>query len=76
MAVVIAEIGCNHKGEFEIAEELIKVAAQFCKIDIVKFQKRCNKELLTPAEYNILTPIRQTVMVQRMVFIVNSLSFL
>lgn len=52
MPVVIAEIGCNHKGDFEIAEELIKVASQFCKVDIVKFQKRCNKELLTPEEFN------------------------
>ena len=26
--VVIAEIGCNHKGEINIAKELIKVAAE------------------------------------------------
>lgn len=52
MPAVIAEVGCNHKGDFEIAEELIKVASQFCKVDIVKFQKRCNKELLTPEEYH------------------------
>ena len=37
---VIAEAGCNHKGEMEIAKELIKVAAFFCKADAIKFQKR------------------------------------
>lgn len=53
---VIAEIGCNHKGEMETAHEMIKVAAQFCKVDIVKFQKRTPKELLTPEEYNAPHP--------------------
>lgn len=48
---VIAEIGCNHKGEMEIAKELIKVAKIFCNADVVKFQKRNNKELLTPEQY-------------------------
>ena len=49
---VIAEIGCNHKGDIEIAKELIKVAKIFCDADAVKFQKRHNKELLTEAQYN------------------------
>ncbi len=49
---VIAEIGCNHKGNFETAKELIKVAKIFCDADAVKFQKRNNKELLTEAQYN------------------------
>lgn len=53
---VIAEIGCNHKGDMEIAKELIKTAAIYCKADIVKFQKRCNKELLTPEQYNAPHP--------------------
>lgn len=53
---IIAEIGCNHKGDMEIAEEMIKVAAQFCKVDAVKFQKRNNRELLTPEEYNAPHP--------------------
>jgi N-acetylneuraminate synthase len=54
---VIAEIGCNHKGEMEIAKELIRVAAHVCKADIAKFQKRHNKELLTPEEYNRPHPV-------------------
>lgn len=49
---VIAEIGCNHKGDIEIAKELIKVAKIFCDADAVKFQKRNNKELLTEEQYN------------------------
>lgn len=49
---IIAEIGCNHKGDIEIAKELIKVAKIFCNIDAVKFQKRHNKELLTEEQYN------------------------
>lgn len=48
---IIAEIGCNHKGDMEIAKELIKVAKIFCNVDAVKFQKRNNKELLTEEQY-------------------------
>lgn len=48
---VIAEIGCNHKGEMVIAKELIKIAKIFGNADAVKFQKRNNKELLTEEQY-------------------------
>lgn len=60
--VVIAEIGCNHKGDMEIAHRMIKLLGCFktlnpeSSIDIVKFQKRTNKELLTPEEYNAPHP--------------------
>ncbi len=50
--VLIAEIGCNHKGDMNIAKEMIKTAKTFCGVDFVKFQKRNPKELLTPEEYN------------------------
>lgn len=53
---VVAEIGCNHKGDMAIAKELIAIAASFCKADAVKFQKRCNRELLTPEQYNAPHP--------------------
>lgn len=53
---VIAEIGCNHKGDMTIAKELIKVAKMYCKADIVKFQKRNNRELLTEEQYNAPHP--------------------
>ena len=52
----IAEIGCNHKGDMSIAKELIMVAAVYCKADVVKFQKRNNKELLPPEQYNAPHP--------------------
>lgn len=53
---VIAEIGCNHKGEMAIARDLIESAARFAKADFVKFQKRCNRELLTEEEYHAPHP--------------------
>ncbi len=53
---VIAEVGCNHKGEMAIAKELIKVAKIYCKADVVKFQKRNNIELLTEEQYNAPHP--------------------
>lgn len=53
---IIAEIGCNHKGDMNIAKDMIQTAATYCKADIVKFQKRFNKELLTEEEYNAPHP--------------------
>jgi sialic acid synthase len=52
---VIAEIGCNHKGEIEIAKQLLRVAAD-SRVKVVKFQKRNNKELLTKEQYNNAHP--------------------
>ena len=51
---IIAEIGCNHKGNIEIAKELITTAKIFCKADAVKFQKRNNKywASIKPIQYN------------------------
>lgn len=53
---IIAEIGCNHKGDLEIAKKMIKIAALYCEVDAVKFQKRNNKELLTKEQYNAPHP--------------------
>jgi N-acetylneuraminate synthase len=52
---VIAEIGCNHMGEYEIALELIRMAKD-AGADVAKFQKRNNKELLTPEQYDAPHP--------------------
>ncbi len=52
---VIAEIGCNHKGEMEVAKELLKVAAE-SGVEVAKFQKRNNRELLTEEQYNAPHP--------------------
>lgn len=53
---IIAEAGCNHMGQIEIAHEMITTAAIFCKADAIKFQKRCPRELLTPEQYNAPHP--------------------
>merc|ERR1712087_971043 len=47
---VMAEIGCNHMGEFETAKELLTLAKE-AGASVGKFQKRCPKELLTPEQY-------------------------
>ena len=54
--IVIAEIGCNHMGDFNIACDMIATAAD-CGADVVKFQKRTPKELLTPEQYNAPHPV-------------------
>lgn len=56
MPYIIAEAGCNHMGQMEIARELINTAAIFCKADAIKFQKRCPKELLTKEQYEAPHP--------------------
>lgn len=53
---VVAEIGCNHKGDLAIAKDMIGIAATFAGCDYVKFQKRNNRELLTEIEYRAPHP--------------------
>ena len=48
---IIAEIGCNHKGDLDIAKELI-LLAKTSGADVAKFQKRNSKELLPEKQYN------------------------
>ena len=43
-------------GYMENAHELINIATKFCKADVIKFQKRCPKELLTVEQYNAPYP--------------------
>lgn len=52
---VIAEIGCNHRGELEVAKELLTLAKE-AGATVGKFQKRTPKELLTPDQYNAPHP--------------------
>ena len=69
-AYIIAEIGVNHNGIFELAIELIDAAAR-CGVDAVKFQKR-SLDKIYPKKYldnanvgeknlNYLLPILQQV---------------
>jgi len=54
--VIIAEMGCNHRGNIDTAKKMIDTASDFCKVDVVKFQKRTPKELLSPDEYSTTHP--------------------
>jgi N-acetylneuraminate synthase len=54
--ILIAEIGCNHKGDFALAKEMVMVAKLFCQVTAVKFQKRNPRELLTPEQYDAPHP--------------------
>ena len=53
--IIVAEIGCNHMGELDIAYKLIDLAKK-AGADYAKFQKRNNKTLLTEEEYNTPHP--------------------
>ena len=61
--IVIAEIGCNHKGNINIAKKMIEQISlmgdvnPLSKINCIKFQKRTNKILLSPKEYNAPHPV-------------------
>ena len=54
--ILIAEVGCNHKGNIKIAKQFIDVAQKFCNLDFIKFQKRHPKSLLNKKEYNAPHP--------------------
>lgn len=54
---LIAEIGCNHMGDLEIAKRFIDVARSFCEIRNVKFQKRSVRDLLPPEQYEAPHPV-------------------
>lgn len=53
---IVAEIGCNHMGDFKLAKELIFIAKE-AGADVAKFQKRNPKELLTKEQYNAPHPV-------------------
>jgi sialic acid synthase len=48
---LIAEVGCNHMGDLELAKRFVDVARSFCEVQHVKFQKRSIAELLTEEQY-------------------------
>ncbi|MHA6247040.1 N-acetylneuraminate synthase family protein [Pontibacter sp. CAU 1760] len=53
--IVVAEIGCNHQGDFNTALELINLAKD-CGASYAKFQKRHITELLSQKQYNMPHP--------------------
>jgi len=54
---IVAEVGCNHRGEIATAREMVRVAVVFAGVDVVKFQKRCPRECLTPEQYHAPHPV-------------------
>ena len=52
---IISEIGCNHKGDFQIAKDLLKLSRD-AGVYAAKFQKRNPKELLTEEQYKAPHP--------------------
>jgi len=53
---IIAEAGCNHMGDKNIAHKMIDMAKR-CGANAIKFQKRNVKELLTQAQYDKQHPV-------------------
>ena len=47
----MAEIAANHQGSMDLAKKMIDVAASYCGVSAVKFQKRTVSEMLTDEEY-------------------------
>ncbi len=54
---LIAEIGCNHLGQVDVARKFIDVLSSFCGVTHLKFQKRCSRELLSAEQYNSPHPV-------------------
>lgn len=53
--LVIAEIGCNHKGDINVAKMMLEMAKR-CGCTAAKFQKRCPKECLSNEQYHAPHP--------------------
>jgi len=54
--MVMAEIGCNHMGQLDIAKDLLDLAKR-CGCNYAKFQKRKPSEVLTPEQYCAPHPV-------------------
>ncbi len=53
----VAEVGCNHQGNLNLAFKMIDNLVNFCGVKYVKFQKRNPKELLSKKKYNMPHPV-------------------
>ena len=53
----VAEVGCNHQGNLNLAFKMIDNLVNFCDVKYVKFQKRNPKELLSEKKYNMPHPV-------------------
>ena len=48
---VICEVGCNHQGDLETAKRMIRIAADICEVNAVKFQRRDIEQYRGNPEY-------------------------
>ena len=53
---IVAEIGCNHMGQINLAKKFLDKLANYCNAKYVKFQKRDNKTLFNENEFNAVHP--------------------
>lgn len=53
---LVAEIGTNHQGNFGTATQMIRILSKICNVDVVKFQKRNPRELLSVEQYDAPHP--------------------
>lgn len=53
--LLVAEVGCNHMGDMHVAKRMIEAAAA-CGANVVKFQKRSVRDILTPEQYEAPHP--------------------
>ena len=60
MTYVIAEIGINHNGDFNLAKELMK-RSKAAGCDAVKFQKRTIDLVYTKEELDKIKVLRKTI---------------
>ena len=51
-AFIVAEIGCNHNGNKELAKRMV-LEAKKCNVDAVKFQTFRAKNLISKFEFYI-----------------------
>ena len=58
---IIAECGCNHMGDMNVAKDMIDIAAALCKVDAVKFQNAVTKNCLMKKNITPRTRSRRTV---------------
>ena len=59
MVKLVAEFCANHMGNIDIARQMIDVLAKFpseLRVDVIKFQKRCPRVILSEQEYNAPHP--------------------
>ena len=64
--ILIAEVGCNHKGDLNIAKKFIEVGKNFCDLKYIKIQKEIQNLSLQKKNIINLIQFKKTLMGQHM----------